>query len=76
MISSKKCKTYPNHDVRNKKPQTQNLKILLLLNYKTFRVVKGLDSSLAQSAGKLWPSAKNDQGYLLWDFNLYPIFVF
>jgi len=36
--------------------------------------LEGLNSSLAQSAGKLWPLAKMATGYLLHDFNFYSIF--
>ena len=40
---SKNYKTYPNHDMINQKPPTQNLKYFLILNYKTFRVCRGFE---------------------------------
>jgi len=46
--------TYPQYDVINKKPETQNLNLFFHLNYNTFRIRIGFNSSLAQSAGELW----------------------
>jgi len=41
-----------------------------------FESLEGLNNSSAQSTGELWPLAKNNQRYLLWDFNVHPIFGF
>jgi len=52
MTSSKKCETYPNHDVNNQKPHNQNSKFFLVLNYgyKTFHVFRGFEK-LSSSIG-------------------------
>ena len=50
----KKRNTYQNHDVIEQKPQAPNLKKFLILNYKPFWVLEGLNSSLAQFAAELW----------------------
>jgi len=39
-------------------------------------VLKGLNSSLVQSADELWPLAKYAQGYLLWDLKFTQLFYF
>jgi len=72
--NKKICKIYPNLNVNNQKSQTQNLSFFLELKKNEY--FEGLNSSLAQSAGKLWPLGKNDQSYLLWNFNVCPIFGF
>jgi len=46
----------------NKKSNIQNIKKIFILNYKTS--LEGLNSSLAQSAGELWPVVKNTHGYI------------
>jgi len=48
-------KTYPNHDPMDPTPQAQILKnVFFILNYTTSRDIRGLNSSLAQSAAQLW----------------------
>jgi len=51
---AKKAKTCP-HDVTHRKPQTQNEKTIFSIKTRWLpEYVKGLNSSLAQSAGELW----------------------
>jgi len=56
---------------------TKNPKLkafLLILNYKTFRVFKGFEELSSSIGWQVVTFSQNDQGYLLWDLNLYPIF--
>ena len=53
MTSTKKTQTYPTYDVTHKK-HNENFKDLLHCKLEDSESFKGLNSSLAQSTGKLW----------------------
>jgi len=58
MTLSKKPWTYPNYDVTHKTTQIQNFPNFFIENTRLSESLEGLNSSIAQSAGKLWPSGK------------------
>ena len=54
---AKMAKTYPHCDVTHREPQTQNEKMFLNLNWKTFRMRRGFEQ-LSSSIG-WWVMARN-----------------
>jgi len=75
MTSSKKnTKPTPILTSSTKHPKAKTKIKLFILNYKTFWVFRGFEQLSSSISWRVVAFSQNDQGYLLWDLNLYPIF--
>jgi len=59
---------------KNPKPKTK--KLLFVVNYKIFPSFRGFEQLSSSIGWQVVTFNQNDQGYLLWDLNLHPVFGF